>query len=1319
MLKILHYADMQIEIRTSGINAQRLTEFNHDFTQLEKNIKSHKPDIVIIAGDIFEFHLANGEEQKIFATHLRNILDHTKRLIIIPGNHDVRQKGVALDNIGEKQNISDSIEPIVISIGSDKISYYKDTGLYKDNTFDITWAVWSQWTKHSMSEPKPEYSPWVNNEVVDNCIELFHDPIKGALDFSGKVDKTFESYNISLSSFQANTIIAGDIHAPDIIWFGENKDRLFTYSSSTTQRNFGEGDYYQNFKRTIKGNDKHGFNVIMYDDKKHLAESCEFHELDHIVSRHTIYIDDDFDYDRIEDLKLDYTTDLNLIKIVCQVGLKKFIDNEQNLVEHFKNNYNCHVSSDYAKDVLSVDIDEDAFSDLSQVIDKDKILAISKTYINTIVDKSTTIDKEDKETSKDYIYKIFEKQLNETELTKSSQNISLNRAIIHGFMPFPGKVDLDFKNNEITQIIGTNGIGKTKLFDFIKWIWTDRISAIQNDRNKKFNYSFYFNDSSENDSVYGELYFHVNNVEHRLTKKLTRAWKNKKKDIRNTEWIDLLSGTPKVEMTISSETFSSDNTGEVQEYLNSLMTYSDFAFIFANNTSLDAFSSMSVDQLSDIFLSVLGIDVTTTIIETYEDLKETELFKLTKPNITIDVAIDKIKESKEELESLIEMRKLDIDNKEEIERSVIELRKKINDMREKIHQVEKPEFYLKEIELIEYKIYKLNKEQDLIKEARILLNNKSNNDLEFVKEELSSLEKSSIELNEFKREHETSVIYKKSEYDFSVEKTKTLVLEVKEEVQIEIAQSEKDLVILNNKLNETNNEINKGVLDLHDNIREKQNKYDINIKELEDKLNEKNKEIDSLNETKRVSNYNIIDIDHKVNRLNDDIKNSLEGTNCPTCGVEKKEEAITKIKSAIVILNKKIDLLNSDKENELTKISEIDEMLSKIDIENIKIDIKDIKDKKDSYNKFFNCDLEDINGEFEEQVEKLKKLYITFEELNDEIFLLKNKIDEFNSSVKERVKNDERVLLSISKVKLLKESIEPLENKIEDYSKQIEEKKREIEEKSNLISEIENIGREIAANIEEHNLLMESILKQRDLLASNNGLLEKSKSNVILYSEIKTNEDTLSLIESDLNRAINLISKHNAKEIVINKNIDDLNLLIEDIRRYKLIDSSLKLYKRMLGKNGLPQYIFSHIIPLINKRLNDSLSNVDFRLIFDSDTLELRFIDLTNNISRPVQFLSGMQQTVVGLSIVNVLRILNHSKKFDILMIDEISGKLNDGSQLSYEAKNYQQIVQSFIESISKNSRVFIVDHILDFSGVSTGIIEVQPCDGGATIVSY
>lgn len=1321
IIKIFHYTDSQIEIRTSGVGAQRLDEFRRAFTKLEKIIEDEQPDIVVIPGDIFEFWEANPDEQKLFAQHLHNIIPNCTRIIIIPGNHDVRQKGIALTSITEKRNLTDAIDVAITGVNSSKISYYQNTGLYRDSQFDITWAVWSQWDKHSMSDPKPAYSPWVNNSIEDvetsALIELFHDPVQGCKDFDGEPSKLFNEYKITLDSFKANTIIAGDIHAPDIIWFGENNERLFTYASSLVQRNFGEGDYWNEGTRSIAGNMQHGYNIISFNITKNIAETCEFKRLPADVSRHTIYLSQNFNYSTmIESLQID-PSEFNKIRVICEGNLKAFIQNEEKIVQHFKDNYNCSIELDHAKDVLDIEIDESEFDDISQVIDRDKMLDISKKYIDTIVDKTSTVDILDKEVTKDYIFKIFEDQLNSVDLTNKRLDIRPVRASISNFMSFCDDTSIDFKDTPLTIISGTNGVGKTNIIHFFKWMLSDKITGDQNDRNKKYNYSLLFNDSSENDVVSGTVDLFINGKLHKISKALTRTWKKGKKDITDVNWIDNLKGSPEMELAIQSPDFTSDNTLECVEYLNNICLYEELdKLVFINSNSLDALVDQKPEELASMFLDFLGLDVLNIILDEFDDLKESKLSKLAKPSLTVDQASEQIALSTSELKNIDEEIK-------KVEDEIIKTKdlrsntqQTIDSLRSTLHQVPTLQKIEDKIDMLMDDLERVNDNKDRLNTTLdSFINEKSNSNKDTLIEE-----RHNIELELSKSENAESLFtsdIKRQEEKISDAKirSKKILEELKTKFSNELNELRVEDGTLGDKIADIK-EAKDTLRSEYNNILSDKKKHLYGEVQI---INEKRDSVNKLiNEQKSwIQNFeNSINLNnHKLEQVKTKIDELTNSRDCPTCGQPKTSEVLEQINELTKTLSDKIPELEEDN---TAKKSNIERSTIKIteltaDLEKFNNDKLAIQDRITILDDRFNSDI--ISGdENAEMAEKMASYIKDISQLNEKRQALKSKISEGELEIPNKVKNSEEIKEAIILITELNNELESVKIKLTDQKIITKNKNILVEDLNEKIKRILGLDDKINA-INDRLKIVDTEYKETQ---SNIDELRKQEifatKNSKILEEIKVNDEILNNFNIDLE--VFEVKKATLKQQILNidRNVSDMKKTIDEIKQYKLIDSSLKLYKKLLGKNGLPQYIFAHLIPLINKRLNESLEGVDFRLLFDQQTIQLRFYDLKKNTTRPVQFTSGMEKTIVGIALTKILRLMNNSKVFSILFIDEISGKLNNGKKLTYEAKNYQMLMEQFIIKLSETVNIYIVDHVLEFDNAR--IIEVQPTANGAQI---
>jgi DNA repair exonuclease SbcCD nuclease subunit len=137
------------------------------------------------------------------------------KTIIIPGNHDA-----ILNNLDRL----DALSPIINSLNSKNIVYYKNRGVYEDD--NISWCVYSQF----QGNIPPDIT-----EAKGVRIGLFHGPIQGM-----KTDLGFdfgeEAYDVE--KFDGlETVLCGDIHKRQEFKFKTGKGYMI---GSPIQQNIGE-----------------------------------------------------------------------------------------------------------------------------------------------------------------------------------------------------------------------------------------------------------------------------------------------------------------------------------------------------------------------------------------------------------------------------------------------------------------------------------------------------------------------------------------------------------------------------------------------------------------------------------------------------------------------------------------------------------------------------------------------------------------------------------------------------------------------------------------------------------------------------------------------------------------------------------------------------------------------------------------------------------------------------------------------------------------------------------------------------------------------
>ena len=100
----------------------------------------------------------------------------------------------------------------------------------------------------------------------------------------------------------------------------------------------------------------------------------------------------------------------------------------------------------------------------------------------------------------------------------------------------------------------------------------------------------------------------------------------------------------------------------------------------------------------------------------------------------------------------------------------------------------------------------------------------------------------------------------------------------------------------------------------------------------------------------------------------------------------------------------------------------------------------------------------------------------------------------------------------------------------------------------------------------------------------------------------------------------------------------------------------------MIGKNGISKLVLTSVIPIINYELQRLLDDVcDFELELNmSDKNEVEFLIIKNGVSKKLKSGSGLEATVSSLALRCVLGRISTLPKPNIIVFDEVLGKVAD-----------------------------------------------------------
>jgi len=210
MIKTLvHFSDLHIRLFKDHDLYRSILETAID------QWKELKPDRIIFTGDLVHSKNQLTPELIDIVSWLLTECSNICKIIIIPGNHDF------LVNNTERL---DALSPIINSLNSNNIVYYKDRGVYEDE--NISWCVYSQY----QGNIPPDLT-----DAKGKRIGLFHGPIQGM-----KTDLGFdfgeEAYDVEKFN-GLESVLCGDIHKRQEFKFKTGKGYMI---GSPIQQNIGE-----------------------------------------------------------------------------------------------------------------------------------------------------------------------------------------------------------------------------------------------------------------------------------------------------------------------------------------------------------------------------------------------------------------------------------------------------------------------------------------------------------------------------------------------------------------------------------------------------------------------------------------------------------------------------------------------------------------------------------------------------------------------------------------------------------------------------------------------------------------------------------------------------------------------------------------------------------------------------------------------------------------------------------------------------------------------------------------------------------------------
>lgn len=1371
-IRIIHTADMQYKNRDKNL----VNSYTKTSEAIEKVLIETKADIYAFCGDFTEFPTPNDSERTMMFRHLGNVLNinTVKELVVMNGNHDILG-GKKTDSTQKENNPLDTFVKTSKSINpelSRKINYLKKQQEYAAIASDLI-----SWVSYSIEDGLSVGDNLYLNEKYNNRyrIPVFHDILREYVDDKKlPISKSKLEYLMKLENFKTNPnqkaiVIGGDIHenwqavstSPD-----GTGSKHFVYPGSPIQRNHGEGSYFR-----VRSNGAQ----IVYADKKYVKQIDLFLDEDNI---------DDSTY-TITDIELPDT--LHYIKI--DLNTKKFVDNWQEQLHHllsrvvisdYTNIVKLEISNIYMKyemEILSMvntyfaqkneetscvyylelaygqvvfdkddivideNMDEESVEDITNdsvddiVLTQDKLKQIFAKIIesnNQNILKEFT-NPEEFEEIVDEIQSLFIEQIENTYGNKTSYNTDFDLVSTTGFMSL-GANDINLDIPGLTRIVGNNGIGKTTLFNMLRWIIKGFVLEGLPKNTKKENLLLVFNfELPEQDFQTSTLKLRINDIPVEIERNARRTWKKSatyedKKSLNWKTFIDTATSNLTLRVYPKDKEPVVKMNDEAQNMIDQWFGNTIETIFILNQFKILQLLNSSGDALKESVLEYIGVDYTKALIGNLELVKPS--YVVAKPEKSqMDIVVEKNKASisiKENLDTIENNTHLINTHKDELDISKNNINIKnqqlidIGNVPDQLKNLQDTQSTLNSnIESFETKQSKEIPEFLEIKpvkpEAEIL-------DLELL-----------IDLDKVKTTELESVINDNLNLFNTTKSDKLKVIEenigkFKQQIEDEKSRSKKLFDLEQEEVIPKLQEFKNGVYKFHtDKLQKDKDALEYELKEFNQKITD-----------------NVVKSNEILTKVNG-LKNQIDSDICGEC---KRPIGLTP--EDIESKEKEIEVLNSERKQydntELRENSkEISESILSIDNEFKSFSL--LMNWKSSYTSLaeFHNDVNIINSksfgfdnfqgynDFNENLQKGIKSWNEYQTSNEN-----TKIVEINATITKFNKllsivanltiftSITEELIAIAYVKDLVDLIEINKTQNELRSNVIVVKIENETKLSKLVSEYNTAITDYNNSLTTYNTNIQTINKYNsDIVEHNKKQIEwendlkriaidilKTEENVYYYEKYKKElvdlNDILRETEENILKYTNENVSIEKANILHKANIDILTDLEEKWKQYRKKNFIYKTYEKLI-KNDFKYAIFNYYRQFLNNKLNILLEGLNFRLYWNSDSnlymVKIAKVDgVTEMVYLPVKLASGMQTAFLGLSLIYSFHLLNIRNSISHILIDEISGQLNSGKNSNStendvvdEAtmKNYQEQLVMLLSRFDKK-KVFIVDHVIE-----------------------
>jgi len=443
---------------------------------------------------------------------------------------------------------------------------------------------------------------------------------------------------------------------------------------------------------------------------------------------------------------------------------------------------------------------------------------------------------------------------------------------------------------------------------------------------------------------------------------------------------------------------------------------------------------------------------------------------------------------------------------------------------------------------------------------------------------------------------------------------------------------------------------------------------------------------------------------------------------------EKNNEVINKAKEKKTIDEvQDIDVLNNKKNKINVDLKKLEDELLEFD------DIKQAKEKSVSnLNKKIDLiDKDKLEKEYQETIDRkdqLKELKHELTNKNNLYLILLNKLKNL-----EDLEYDENCIYCMNNI-FVKDAIASKKKKeerlkeIESFKKQIKEIENTIEDDKNIVikyDEYKNNITTIKEYINDYKYVLKKIEFNTSSIIDKKELLLNVEDSIKLYKKNQTKIEYNKKIDNEL---IKLKKEYNDLEnettgikneidrvdrqiVVLEKVENDLLKDLEEINRLDQEIQYYELYINCVNREGIPYYIISKAIPILEEKINNILTIIcDFtvKFIMNGKDIEVMICDYQDQY-RPVELASGFERFIISLAVRIAIVSISNLPKSNFIAIDEGFG--------SFDPINLTSLQYVFDYLKSMFDFVFIISHLDTIKSMVDDFYEIEKIGGFSTII--